>query len=164
MSTRAQMETRRAAVEEYARKKAMVTIMTTKAETLARRSAVDEYGDLVAELAPFKGKQTRCDELAKTIRSWYVDSDAGTTYAADGDRFVATLGAKGNQTVIDIAAAYKALGAKKFKAAVTLTMKALEAALPAALVLLVTSKEQTGTRSLQVSAATPCDIVISLAA
>lgn len=126
--------------------------MTTKAETAARRSVVDEYGDLAVELGPIQSKLTRRDELAKTIRSWYVDENADIGFTADGDRFQATLGAKGNQTLIDIDAAYKALGAKKFRAAATLTLKALEAALPAALVLAVTSKERSGSRTLQVAA------------
>jgi hypothetical protein len=160
MTTAAEMIARRAAVEAYAHRK----FMTTQAELVARRAAIDEFGDLVAELAPFKAKQTRCTELAKTIRSWYVLEDANTGYCADGDRFVASLGAKGSETVIDYKAAYKAMGAKKFREAATLTIKALEAALPAALVLAVTSKEQTGSRSLQVSALTPSDVVIMLAA
>jgi hypothetical protein len=139
--------------------------MTTKAEIAARRSVVDEYGYLVALLGPFQSKLTRRDELAKTIRSWYADESADEGFIANGERFDATVGPKGNQTIIDIEAAYKALGPKKFRDAATLTLKALEAALPAALVLAVTSKKRTGTRTLQVAAgALANDRVIVLAA
>jgi hypothetical protein len=122
----------------------------TKAEELSRRSVVDEYGALAAELAPMKSKQSRFEDLAKTIRSWYVDANPDTGHTATGDLYQALLGAKGNVTVIDKMAAWKALGRAKFIAAATLTMKALEEALPPALVNAITRKEQTGSRSLNV--------------
>lgn len=127
----------------------------TKTEALARRAVVDEYGDLAAELAPFKAKQTRLDALAKIMRSWYADADAEQAHVVNGDRYQAILGAKGLQTFVHMAEAFTALGRKKFLAAATLTLKALEEHLPAATVATLTHQERTGSRSLIVQALSP---------
>lgn len=125
----------------------------TKAEALTRRSVVDEYADLVAETTPWKAKIARRDELAKIIRDWYVTAAAEQAHVAEGDRFHVILSPMGNETVVDKVAAWAALGRKKFIEAAGLTITALKGALPAATVSTLTSKTQTGSRTLTVQAA-----------
>jgi hypothetical protein len=123
----------------------------TKNEALTRRAVVDEYGKLAAELAPWKPKQSRLDELAKIIRDWYADADAETPHTLTGELYQATVTAKGMQTIIDMGAVWRALGRTKFIAAVSVTLKALEAVMPASTLATVTAKTRTGSRSLSVS-------------
>jgi hypothetical protein len=122
----------------------------TKTEVDARRAVVDEYAELLAALAPLKPKQARVDELAKAIRSWYDSADETVAHVALGDKYQVTAGAKGMQTVIDTAGAVQALGRKKLVLAVSFTLKALNEYLPEAIVAMLTTKEQTGSRSLTV--------------
>ena len=128
----------------------------TKAEQEAtnatlRAAIVDEYGTLAAEVMPWKQKVTRVEELAKIIRSWHAEDDAEATFTVSGKRYQAALGVKQLCTRIDIKEAWRAMGRKQFLLAATLTLKALEAHLPADKVATLVSKERTGTRSLQVS-------------
>jgi hypothetical protein len=125
--------------------------MKNEQQAALRSALVDEYGDLAAELAPFKHKQSRLDELAKIMRGWYAGEAAELPFTAAGERYQAVLGAKSVQSHIDITAAWRALGRKKFLLAASVTLKALEAFLqPEQLSALVT-KERTGSRSLVVT-------------
>ena len=127
----------------------------TKTEAVSRRAVVDEYADLVAETTPWKAKFTRRDDLAKIIRDWYVNADANKAHLAEGDRFQVLLSPKGNETVIDMVKVWAALGRKKFIEAVTVSLTALKEVVPAATIAAMTTKNQTGSRSLTVQAAPP---------
>jgi hypothetical protein len=120
-------------------------------EKLLRESIVDEYGALVEELAPFKGKQSRVEELAKVIRSWFADADAELGAVATGTKYEAVLGAKQLTTLIGINAAFALLGKAKFLQAASLTMKALEAHLQPSALSSIISKARTGSRTLLVN-------------
>jgi len=116
----------------------------------ARRAVVDEYGDLTAKLRPFKADLARLTDLAKTIRGWYAAEDCRLPFTAEGDHYQALLGPKSNETKIDdIEAVYDALGHDVFLAACSITLAALEKA--GANVAALTTKEQTGSRSLAVT-------------
>lgn len=123
----------------------------SKPDSLARRAIVDEYGDLQTALAPWRQKQARLEELAKIIRSWYADADAQVGASESGERFEAGLSAKKLSTSINILGVFKALGKKKFLEVASVTLKALESALPAAVLATLTTKERTGSRDLLVS-------------
>lgn len=122
------------------------------AELEVRRKVVDEYGDLVAELAPWKQKLSRRDDLAKIIREWFSDSDAGVSHTIAGAKHEVVLGEKQLVTRIDTAKVWSMLGRQKFLEICSLTMKAIEAHLPAAALAVLVSKDRTGTRSLVVHA------------
>lgn len=101
-----------------------------RAEAKLRRAVVDEYGDLVQALAPHKAGLARLTKLASTIREWYKDADARTSFLAEGDHYSVTVGACGNQTkIVDMDGIYDALGHDPFIAACSMSLKALEAAL-----------------------------------
>lgn len=116
---------------------------TPKSDPLA--AAVDELGSIEKELAPLAGRIARAEQLRKAIRQQTPDA----TSEIAGERFVAVLGPRGNQTVIRFPALVKKIGAAAYAKVATVTLKALEEHWPEHAAA-VTSQEQTGTRSLKV--------------
>jgi hypothetical protein len=116
-----------------------------------RRAIVDEYGALAVELAPWKKKDARFDELAKIIRGWYVDSDGEKSFVEVGEQYQATLGVKQLATRIDVKGAWRAMGRAKFLQACSVTIKALEQFLEADQVQGLLTKERSGSRPLLTS-------------
>jgi hypothetical protein len=123
----------------------------TKAEGLARAVVVDEIGSLTKELAPFKSKIARREELAKVCRSWAADTDAAEPFSVDGERFTVLLSPKGNETALNMVSVWTALGRKKFIQAASISLTALKLLLPEATIASLSSKEQTGSRTLTVT-------------
>lgn len=127
--------------------KKKVPLTAEQVRLLARRAIVDEYGDLLVQLMPHKAAFARLEAVKKTIRAWFADSDAAETFVAHGDHYEATLGPKGNQTVIeDMQAVYEAMGHDVFIAACSMTIESL-GKLAGSHTIVV----QTGSRPLTVS-------------
>jgi hypothetical protein len=117
----------------------------------ARSAVVDEAGALELELAPVKPKIRRLDDLRKTIRGWYDHEAAGEAFCAYGETYVATVGARGNETVIhDMPSVFEVAGKDKFLAACKLTIGALGELVDPALASAVTSQTQTGSRAISI--------------
>jgi len=118
-----------------------------------RKQIVDEFGALDQELAAVKAKLRRREELAKAIRSWHADADAESTHTSSGDEYEVILGAREMEThLAPMPEIFQALGKEKFLEACSMTVKGLQAAAEASVVLRLTRKEQTGSRSLVVRA------------
>ena len=114
---------------------------------LQRRAVVDELGDLLVATAPHKADFARLDALKKTIRDWFADDDPTESFVAHGDNYLATLGAKGNKTVIeDMQNVYDAMGHDAFLKACSVPIGSL-----GSLAASVTIMVQTGPRDLTVS-------------
>ncbi len=114
-----------------------------------RKAMIDEYGDLVKRLAPVKPDMSRLTTLTAAIRSWYEDADATASVSAFGERYVVSLGPRGNQTKIEnMQDVFAALGRERFLSVCSLSLANLAAALdnPDA----YTVSEQTGPRPLTV--------------
>jgi hypothetical protein len=108
---------------------------------------VDEAAALDREIAPFRPKITRLEDLKKAIRLEYEAADANTPHVAPGVKFCAVLGPKASQATIDISHFVKLVGMKAALGVLSCTLKALDA-FPAAIPLVVT-RANTGTRSLE---------------
>lgn len=124
------------------------TEITALIEAEQRSAIVDELGALDAELAPFKQKQSRRDELAKIVRGWYAAEHPDLGFVIRGKRFIATLSAKELESTVDMKGAFKALGRVKFLQICGLTLKALQDNLAASIVAGLVSKARTGSRKL----------------
>lgn len=128
------------------------TLETVKRNALmeaARSSIVDEAGRLEAKLAPFKGDIKRLEDVRKTIREWYDLHEATLSFTVAGSKYVATVGPRGNQTVIfDLETVLEAAGKTKFLAAVKLSQDSLKAIVDPAIASAVTTTAQTGSRPL----------------
>jgi hypothetical protein len=123
---------------------------------IARAAVVDEAGALEIELAPWKLKLKRLEDLRKTIRGWYEHADPTKIFSAYGESYVATVGACGNETVIqDMSSVFEAAGKDKFLAACKLTMAKLNELIPAELASAVTTQVQTGTRGISIMSIRP---------
>lgn len=138
-----------------AKPKALRPPLQTKesAEVAAKLAAcaaeVDELGALEKELAPLKPKFDRLELLRKSVRSRYDASPAAETFEAKGERFVVLVGARANQSVIDHARLFKAVGAKMFAAIAKTTLKALQENCNCSVQAEVVSVQQIGARSLK---------------
>ena len=128
------------------------TKAATRADADVRR-LVDEYGDLVKLIAPFKADIARVAALASAIRAVHSESSAFADFRVEGDHYTAFLGPKANETRIeDMQDVYDTLGHKAFIAACSMTLSALaKAGLQPLQIEVLTTKEQTGTRTLTVS-------------
>jgi hypothetical protein len=113
---------------------------------------IDELGDIERELAPLKQKISRAEGLRKLLRAAFADAPAADEIKAEGSRYVAVLGPRGNQTIIDYPVLVKGLTAPAFAKFATCTLAALEEHAPAELVARVTSLAATGPRALHVTA------------
>jgi hypothetical protein len=111
---------------------------------------VDELGALEKELAPWQAKVKRVEQLRKALRESQPGAAADRELQLQGSRFVAVLGPRGNQTIIDFAALVKRIKAATFAGFATCTLAALEAHVEPTIRAEVTRIEQTGPRSLRV--------------
>jgi hypothetical protein len=120
------------------------------AAAAARRAIVDEYGKLDAELAPAKARMKRLDDLAKQIRGWHQNTEAGMTVIEQGDRFRVVVGPRAETTLLaDANALYEALGHARFLELAKITLGGLESAVNGDQLAALTRKERIGSRSLK---------------
>jgi hypothetical protein len=106
----------------------------------------DELGALEKELAPLAGKITRAEALRKEIRIQTPDNRREIA----GEKFLVTLGERGNQTVVDYPALAKKIGFEKYASIATATLKALALHVAPGILARFVRTEQTGPRSLKV--------------
>lgn len=107
---------------------------------------IDELGSIEKELAPFAGKIARREALRKEIRAKAPDDQK----QIEGERFIVTLGERGNETVVDYPALAKKIGFEKYAGFATATLKALAAHVAPGILAHFLRTEQTGSRSLKV--------------
>jgi hypothetical protein len=107
---------------------------------------VDELGQIEKDLAPHQAKIARVKTLKEAIRKQTPDDKS----EVHGRRFVARLGARGNETVVDYPALAKKVGYEKYAAFATATLKALAQHLKPGVLAMFTHTEQTGPRSLEI--------------
>lgn len=120
-----------------------------------RIAIVDELGKLDAELTPFGDKWKRREALKKKVREWpSIDQIAPeSTKAYRGAIYLVTLGAAENErSIISIAKIRAKLGLDWLIAHCKVTLKDLEAALPAGIDELV-GEARTGSRTITIAKA-----------
>lgn len=115
----------------------------------------DELGDLDLELAPMRAKLKRADAIRLAIRETYADDLPGGHYSVHGERWTVLIGAKGNESVVNIPALYKLAGPKLFLEVVSASIKAITEKCGAAVLGACVSTRMTGTRSLALMAKAP---------
>jgi len=111
---------------------------------------VDELGLLEKELAPYAGKIARIECLRRNLRAHVPGAPAARTFELEGERFIALVGARGHQTVIDYANVAKLIGTEAYAKFATCTLKDLQAHVAPGLVAYSIRTEQAGPRSLKV--------------
>lgn len=132
-----------------ARNKPIRPVLAAEAEVLRQIAAqVDELGDIDQKLAPFRSLIAREIALRSALRSAYATKEASQTFEARGSRFVALIGAKGNERSINYPKLWRLGGVALMKRIATVTLKALEEHAPA-IALDVVSFAATGPRSLR---------------
>lgn len=111
---------------------------------------IDELGRLEAALAPHLKTIARVELLRKLIRIAHDDAKfpAEQEIQAEGQRYTAVLGRRGNQTLIDIPRLVRTIKAAAFAKFATCTLGVLKEKVSAAIYADVTSIEATGHRSL----------------
>jgi hypothetical protein len=127
----------------------MGKLLLLKTATPANRSAlIDEAGDIKLKLAAFAatGVERRDKQLTEEFASWYPDKPE-EEFIEKGQRYELRISARRNVTTIDIRAAYKKLGLRKFLSACSLTLKALAEFLTEPEVDCLTSTARTGSRA-----------------
>jgi hypothetical protein len=120
--------------------------VSTAASALAKLA--DELGDLELELAPLKAKFARLDAIKLAIRGAYKTASAGDAYQVDGKRWTVLVGVCGNQTVVDVLALFKLVGAKVFLSIAGVSLKAIQENCAAEVLGAVVSTRLSGSRQL----------------
>jgi hypothetical protein len=111
---------------------------------------IDELGSLEKELAPLKTKIQRVEMLRKQIRTAAETGSATAEIQVSGSRYIAILGPRGNQTIINLPELVKRIKAAAFAKFATTTLSALQQHVDAETVEAVTATEATGPRSLKI--------------
>lgn len=112
-----------------------------------KTALVDELGQLNQEIAPLEGKKKRAAEIREQIRSWYGAQGATKTFTETGHKFIATIGARENETKIkSMVAVFARLGQAGFLARCAFTLKALKEAVKIDEYNALVSTERTGSR------------------
>jgi hypothetical protein len=117
-----------------------------------RALIVDELGTLDAELDAMRPKAARAKMLREQVQGWCKDLPAEEGSLFEGATHVVLVSAKENRrAIVSMSAVYKALGLKKFLAACSFTLDALEKSLgPQSSDFVQT--ERTGPRKLDIMA------------
>jgi RNA polymerase sigma factor (sigma-70 family) len=113
-----------------------------------RRKNFDELGELDQFFAPLKSKLARQKSLREWSRGLYDDADATRGFEVSGDRFTILIGARSNESTVDIPGLIKKIGVKLFSTFAKTTLKDLAAHVPAEVAASVTSVAQTGSRTV----------------
>lgn len=108
----------------------------------------DELGALEKEMAPHAQKIARIDQLRKALRA-ACTAKAEDAWTINGKYFVAVLGPRANERVINFPALVKAITAKSFALFAKCSLKDLESNVPPAVMASVVSTEACGSRSLK---------------
>ncbi len=134
--------------------------MTKKAVSLSRKLAklieptiealVDELGQLDQEIAPLEDKKKKAEALRAKLRDLYATKPAADGFAAEGHKFLATIGVMGNERSIDsMVDVCTKVGSKAFLDNCSFTLKKLEDLLKPSDVALLVSTSRTGAREVK---------------
>ena len=108
----------------------------------------DELGFLEKEMAPHAQKLARIAALKKALRAACTAKDT-EQWTVDGSRFIAVLGPKANERLVDVGRLVKTIGAVLYAKFATCTLKDLELNVAPAVVAAVVSDNSTGSRPLK---------------
>ena len=108
----------------------------------------DELGALEKEMAPHAQKISRIEALKKALRAACTAPPA-EQWTVDGTKFVAVLGPRSDQRLVDIPRLVKAITAAAFAKFATCTLKDLELHVAPATVASVVSSSASGSRPLK---------------
>lgn len=127
---------------------AMASPKTSKSAVSQFAPLADELGALEKEMAPYAQKIARITALKKALRDG-CSVKATEQWTITGERFIAVLGPCANERLINVQKLVKTIGAVKFAAFATCTLKALEESVAPAVVAAVVTSEASGSRSLK---------------
>ncbi len=114
-----------------------------------KRELVDELGALDIGAPARAEADRRSSEIRAAIRLWYPRLAAEKTITETGNKYIATVGAQENCTVItSMTEVANTMGFEQFTEAATVTLKKLKELLPKHYEHL-TSTDRTGTRKIQ---------------
>jgi RNA polymerase sigma factor (sigma-70 family) len=113
-----------------------------------RRKNFDELGELDQFFAPLKSKLARQKSLREWSRGLYDDADPKRGFEVSGDRFTILIGARSNESTVDIPRLIKKIGVKLFSTFAKTTLKDLAEYVSADVAANVTSVAQTGSRTV----------------
>lgn len=111
---------------------------------------IDELGDLEKLLAPLSPKLARHEQLKKLLRTEFASAPGDQGVEVCGLRYIAFLGPKASQRVLDVARLAKSISAKLFFSIATVTLDSVERNVPAEIAAQCISQGPTGSRSLKV--------------
>lgn len=114
---------------------------------------MDELGAIDAELAPFKGKIKRAETLRSAIRGAFSESPAESCFTVAGKTYSALVGPRGNESTIDKAQLLELVGAAKFSAIASVSLKSIQEQCAPEIAGAVVSMRLSGVRSLVLSSA-----------
>jgi hypothetical protein len=124
-------------------------LQLSKTTTPADKAAViDEFGDACAKVKAFEPTRKRHEQLRDEIASWYADKAADQDFAARGARYDLWVSMRSNQRKVNIAAAFRALGVRKFLKVCTVTLTALKEILSEPDAEALTTESRTGYRRI----------------
>lgn len=111
---------------------------------------VDELGDITKTLSPMRPLIAREEALRKAIRGHFAMSPPALAFEAAGERYTVAVGPRALERSINYLMLVKRIGLKLYASIAKVTLKDLEANLPADVVSGVVSSANTGSRSLTV--------------
>ncbi len=115
-----------------------------------RAALVDELGALDAQIAPLEDLAKRAAEIRAKVRALYADESADQTFTTEGKKYLCTVGVCGNERrITSMPQVFASLGASKFMAACSFTLKKLDELLAPAEVALLVASARTGTRPVK---------------
>jgi hypothetical protein len=124
-------------------------LLTFKTASPHNRAAIiDEFGNLCRlrdEFAPF---EKRYGQIREEIKTWYEQQPGEKVFTEKGRRYQLDVGMCANARTIDIRAAYKKLGLRKFLKDCSMTLKALGEYLGQSEIDEITSESHIGPRKL----------------
>jgi hypothetical protein len=108
----------------------------------------DELGALEKEMAPHAQKLARIEALRKALRAACTAKD-GEQWTVTGNRFIAVLGPRANQRLVDFPRLVKKIGAVLYAKFASCTLKDLEQYVAPDVAAAVITESATGPRSLK---------------
>ncbi len=116
------------------------------------KKLLDEFGQLDAKLAAMEKHRTRREQLRKQILEWVEELPARKAIDLEGDTFCIAVSAKRpERTIVSMPGVFAALGGKKFVELASVSVKALEQALPASAFARLLKEEPIGRRTVTAS-------------
>lgn len=114
-------------------------------------SLIDDYADAKALHDAFKPTEALYKKLGDELKALVETSTPTATFVVKGKRFSLDISAKAFESVVNVRAAQKKLGANLFITVCTVTLKALGNYLTKPEVDALVTKEQTGARKYETS-------------